>query len=92
MDKLGQAYKAGKGFGRIILDVYGDKSHWMRMKSAQVAKSENYAFLRMIFGVVDQHMEAEYVRGFEETLGLTDADRENRCSAGAMETGSSEAQ
>ena len=89
MDKVRAAYKVGQGLGRIILDVYGDKSHWIRTKPAHVIKSENYTFLRMIFGLVDQDMEAEYVRGVEETLGITQSDRVNHGPSGTMETKSS---
>ncbi len=89
MDKVRAAYKVGQGLGRIILDVYGDKSHWMRNKPTHVTKSENYTFLRMIFGPVDQHMEAEYVRGVEETLGIAQSDRVSHGPSGTMETESS---
>jgi hypothetical protein len=75
MDVVKEAYEAGKEFGGIILKIYGDNQRWLMMKPTNVIWSEDYAFLRMMFGNVNQEMESEYFRGFDETMGVTQTDR-----------------
>ncbi|MES1981193.1 MAG: hypothetical protein V4443_01840 [Pseudomonadota bacterium] len=75
MELSNGAYKAGKEFGEIILQVYQDKHRWMSLRPANVVWSEDYACLRLMFGSVDEEMEAEYFRGFDEIVGVTHEDR-----------------
>jgi hypothetical protein len=75
MDVTGEAYKVGREFGQMILEIYGDKHHWMKMKPASVLRSEDHALLKIRFGRVNKEMETEYFKGFHETLGITEADR-----------------
>ncbi len=75
MDVIEEAYKVGREFGQMILEIYGDKNCWMKMKPAAVLRSEDHALLKIRFGKVNKEMETEYFKGFNETLGITDSDR-----------------
>jgi hypothetical protein len=75
VDVIGEAYKVGREFGRMILEIYGDKDHWLKMHPALVLRSEDHALLKIRFGRVNNEMEAGYFKGVHESLGITEADR-----------------